>query len=240
MIPIRRARNGDLIGTLASVPTEGAINVKELGFELLLPILRDVSFAETLELNLGYRISDYNITGTVSTYRAEGLWRPIRPPALPRRLRAGDPVPQYRRAVQHPPDRPGPVRIAAERRRSVRRPVGRAPRRERRPGPHPLPRHRRAGPDHRPVPVHDGRDRLGHQRQHGARARDGRYVHRRRRAFRARRKAPGCPDCRCRRISTTSASATSSRRSRRSRRSTNATISTDRTRTTIRPIPSAS
>ena len=72
-------RNGDLIGTLASVPTAGAINVKELGFELLLPILRDVSFAETLELNLGYRISDYNVTGTVSTYRAEGLWRPIRP-----------------------------------------------------------------------------------------------------------------------------------------------------------------
>ncbi|WP_162806296.1 TonB-dependent receptor domain-containing protein [Sphingosinicella terrae] len=74
--PIRE--NGDLIGTLASVPTQGRINVKELGVELLLPILRDMPFAHTLEVNLGYRISDYNITGTVNTYRAEGLWRPIR------------------------------------------------------------------------------------------------------------------------------------------------------------------
>ena len=71
--------NGDLIGTLASVPSQGSTNVKEFGVELLLPILRDVPFARTLEVNLGYRISDYNITGTVHTYRAEGLWRPVRP-----------------------------------------------------------------------------------------------------------------------------------------------------------------
>lgn len=71
--------NGDLIGTLASVPSAGRTSVKELGAELLLPILRDVPFARSLELNLGYRISDYNISGTVHTYRAEGLWRPVKP-----------------------------------------------------------------------------------------------------------------------------------------------------------------
>jgi iron complex outermembrane recepter protein len=72
-------RNSDVIGTLASVPSQGSINVKELGVELLLPILRDVSFFRSLELNLGYRMSDYNVSGTVHTYRAEGLWRPIQP-----------------------------------------------------------------------------------------------------------------------------------------------------------------
>jgi outer membrane receptor protein involved in Fe transport len=71
--------NGDLIGTLASVPSQGSTNVRELGAELLLPILRDTPFFHKLELNLGYRISDYNVTGTVHTYRAEGLWSPIKP-----------------------------------------------------------------------------------------------------------------------------------------------------------------
>lgn len=71
--------NGDLIGTLASVPSSGSTSVREVGIEVLLPILKDVPFADTLELNLGYRLSDYNITGTVHTYRAEGLWRPVRP-----------------------------------------------------------------------------------------------------------------------------------------------------------------
>jgi iron complex outermembrane receptor protein len=77
--PDAARENGDVIGTLASVPSLGKTNVKELGVELLLPILRDLPFAKTLELNLGYRVSDYNITGTVHTYRAEGLWRPVRP-----------------------------------------------------------------------------------------------------------------------------------------------------------------
>ena len=72
-------RNSDVIGTLASVPSQGSTNVKEFGVEVLLPLLGDTPFAHRLEVNLGYRISDYNITGTVHTYRAEGLWYPVRP-----------------------------------------------------------------------------------------------------------------------------------------------------------------
>lgn len=71
--------NSDIIGTLASVPSQGSTTVKELGVELLIPILRNAPFAHSFEVNLGYRISDYNVTGTVHTYRAEGLWHPIRP-----------------------------------------------------------------------------------------------------------------------------------------------------------------
>ena len=231
-------RNGDVIGTLASVPTEGAINVKELGFELLLPILHDVSFAETLELNLGYRISDYNITRhgqhlsrreVVAAHRlccsaAATSGRPGPPisascsaPARPARsvriaASGGDPC-----------DVRSAARLGANGARSV--PSAWAPgcrprsstcsstRRSR--SPRPPAAARRSSP-RRPI-------RLPPES-----------------CFPPRRKAPGCRDCRCRRISTTSASATSSRRSRRSRRSTNATISTDRTRTIVRPIPSAS
>ncbi|HEY5711558.1 MAG TPA: TonB-dependent receptor [Allosphingosinicella sp.] len=70
--------NSDVIGTLASVPSQGTTNVKEFGLELLVPLLRDTPFAHRLEFNFGYRISDYNISGTVHTYRAEVSWAPIR------------------------------------------------------------------------------------------------------------------------------------------------------------------
>lgn len=70
---------GDIIGTLAAVPSQGKTNVKELGIELLIPLIKERPFFHTAEVNLGYRISDYNVTGTVHTYRAEGLWSPIKP-----------------------------------------------------------------------------------------------------------------------------------------------------------------
>ncbi|HET7678925.1 MAG TPA: TonB-dependent receptor [Xanthobacteraceae bacterium] len=70
---------GDIIGTLASVPSQGKTNVKELGLELLIPLLKERPFVHNAEINLGYRISDYNVTGKVDTYRVEGLWSPIKP-----------------------------------------------------------------------------------------------------------------------------------------------------------------
>lgn len=72
------AREGnDIIGTLGTSPTQGEVSVKEAAVELLVPILRDVRFAEALDLNLGLRSSDYDISGRHETYKIDGIWKPV-------------------------------------------------------------------------------------------------------------------------------------------------------------------
>ena len=57
------------IGLFASNQTSGETNVKELYGELLAPILPG------LELELGYRLSDFNTAGTEGTYKAMFTWK---------------------------------------------------------------------------------------------------------------------------------------------------------------------
>jgi iron complex outermembrane recepter protein len=59
--------------------TSGATKVKEIYGELLIPLLADLPFAHALNLELGYRLSDYSIgtVGTVGTYKINGDWAPI-------------------------------------------------------------------------------------------------------------------------------------------------------------------
>jgi len=70
--------NGDIIGTLPTFPAQGSTSVKEAAVEFLVPLLRDVPFAQRLELNLGFRTSDYEFAGRVETYKADGLWSPVK------------------------------------------------------------------------------------------------------------------------------------------------------------------
>lgn len=70
--------NLDIIGTLQTYPAEGSTDVKEASIELLVPLLRDKAFARRLELNLGFRMSDYDVSGNVETYKVDGLWEPFR------------------------------------------------------------------------------------------------------------------------------------------------------------------
>jgi iron complex outermembrane recepter protein len=65
------------IGTFGQANVEGATVVKEAYGELLIPLLRDKFLAQSLELELGYRYSDYDITGSVPTYKALFSWQPI-------------------------------------------------------------------------------------------------------------------------------------------------------------------
>jgi outer membrane receptor protein involved in Fe transport len=65
---------GDLSNTPASFSTRGAVNVSEVYGELLIPVLRDLPAIRDLSLDLGYRYSDYNLSGGVSTYKADGTW----------------------------------------------------------------------------------------------------------------------------------------------------------------------
>jgi iron complex outermembrane receptor protein len=70
--------NGDLGGTGNTAASEGSTNVKEIGAELLVPLLKDVPAVEALNLTVAGRRSDYNISGGVNTYKADIDWRPVR------------------------------------------------------------------------------------------------------------------------------------------------------------------
>lgn len=55
-------------------PTQGSLNVKEVYGELLVPVLRDIPLIHKLDLELGARYSDYNLSGSIWTYKALGDW----------------------------------------------------------------------------------------------------------------------------------------------------------------------
>lgn len=59
------------IGLFASNATQGSTNVKEIYGELLAPVLPG------LELELGYRLSDFNTAGTEGTWKALFTWKAL-------------------------------------------------------------------------------------------------------------------------------------------------------------------
>lgn len=52
----------------------GGYNVREVFSELSVPVIEDVTGIDQLQLDLGYRYSDYNTTGTESTYKVGMDW----------------------------------------------------------------------------------------------------------------------------------------------------------------------
>jgi iron complex outermembrane recepter protein len=59
------------IGLFASNSTNGSTDVKEVYGEMLLPVIQN------LELELGYRLSDFNTAGKVDTYKGMFTWKAI-------------------------------------------------------------------------------------------------------------------------------------------------------------------
>lgn len=59
---------------LAGTTASGSDDVKEAYGELSIPILHDTFLVKKLELDLGYRYSDYKHIGGVSTYKADATW----------------------------------------------------------------------------------------------------------------------------------------------------------------------
>jgi iron complex outermembrane recepter protein len=64
-------------GIFPQASTAGKIRVREAYGEMLIPILSNLPFADTLNLELGYRVSDYSSTGTDSTWKVNGEWAPV-------------------------------------------------------------------------------------------------------------------------------------------------------------------
>jgi iron complex outermembrane receptor protein len=69
--------NDQAIGIYPSGDSGGSLNVKEIYAELLVPVLHDLPFMKKLELELGVRSSDYNVTGKSTTWKALFDWRAV-------------------------------------------------------------------------------------------------------------------------------------------------------------------
>lgn len=83
----------DLVGSFASLPVNGRTSVAEGYAEALIPVLRDQPFVKSLDLDAGYRYSDYDLSGGVNTYKIDLDWKLI--DSL--RFRGG-----YQRAIRAP------------------------------------------------------------------------------------------------------------------------------------------
>ncbi|MFC5371471.1 TonB-dependent receptor plug domain-containing protein [Brevundimonas faecalis] len=75
--PDEAKRTGDIYGFNAERPVSGSTTSKELYAEAVVPLVRDVAFAKSLELELGVRMSDYDTVGKVWAYKAGGSWEPV-------------------------------------------------------------------------------------------------------------------------------------------------------------------
>jgi iron complex outermembrane recepter protein len=56
---------------------DGSLNVKEAFGEIAVPILRDTPFFQELSLSGAVRVTDYSTSGTVTTWKVGGTWKPI-------------------------------------------------------------------------------------------------------------------------------------------------------------------
>ncbi len=75
--PDRDITNGTAVGIISAGASAGSTNVTELYAELLIPLLADVTGFQSLDTNVAYRYSDYNLAGGVDTYKADLSWVPV-------------------------------------------------------------------------------------------------------------------------------------------------------------------
>ena len=62
--------------TFPQASTEGSTAVREAYGELFVPVISDLPFIQELNLELGYRLSDYDSVGSIGTYKINGEWAP--------------------------------------------------------------------------------------------------------------------------------------------------------------------
>lgn len=91
--PSQDLASGNIAGFNGAPPVRGSRDVTAFYVETYLPILSGARFAEQLDLELAYRTSDYDTTGTVEAYKAAFSYAPVES----FRLRGG-----YNRAVRAP------------------------------------------------------------------------------------------------------------------------------------------
>jgi len=65
------------MGQFGVAPIDGTVSVKELYTEVVVPLLKDLPGVKNLELELGFRSSDYSTGQNVPTYKIQASWTPI-------------------------------------------------------------------------------------------------------------------------------------------------------------------
>jgi outer membrane receptor protein involved in Fe transport len=69
---------GNIEGVVNTLPVPHVgINVKEAAVQIDVPLLAGVPFAEELAVGAAARVSDYSVTGSVTSYEADARWRPF-------------------------------------------------------------------------------------------------------------------------------------------------------------------
>ena len=63
--------------TNSVVESHGEESVKEAYAEVGVPILKDVAFAKSLDFDTAVRVTDYQLSGTVTTWKAGLVWQPL-------------------------------------------------------------------------------------------------------------------------------------------------------------------
>ena len=76
IVPSNPGANIEGVVNTLPVPST-SINVKEVAAQIDIPLLSDVPFARELAVGAAGRISDYSVTGSVTSYEADARWRPI-------------------------------------------------------------------------------------------------------------------------------------------------------------------
>ncbi len=71
------ATGGCQLGTGCSFPLSGGFNVKEAYAEVLIPVLKDMPFAKSLNVDIGSRYSKYSAAGNTTNSKIAVEWRPI-------------------------------------------------------------------------------------------------------------------------------------------------------------------
>ncbi len=75
---LRNVPSGALYYWLTNVgEANGSLNVKEAFGEIAVPLLKDTPFFRELSVNGAIRVTDYSTSGTVTTWKAGGTWKPI-------------------------------------------------------------------------------------------------------------------------------------------------------------------
>jgi len=62
-------------GTPSSPPSSGHLSVREAYLELLAPIISDVPFVKSLDLDGAVRASDYTLSGEATTWKVDATWK---------------------------------------------------------------------------------------------------------------------------------------------------------------------
>ncbi len=75
--PDAASQSGLSPGFGQTLPTKGRYDVSEYFGEAIIPVVEDMPFAKSINLELGYRTSDYSSSGSVESYKYGADWAPI-------------------------------------------------------------------------------------------------------------------------------------------------------------------